>query len=109
MFPSGFSNEVQVVETVMSYDNINSPESLAIIAGATALAISDIPFGKLVAGVKIGWIDGVGPILNPNPEEMEKSRLNMILSGTENSIVMIEGYCDFLTEEELIKVYIYLI
>ncbi|MES2344483.1 MAG: polyribonucleotide nucleotidyltransferase, partial [Chlamydiota bacterium] len=86
---------------VLSYDSIHAPEPLAICAASAALVISEIPLIKPVGGVRVGMIDGAF-IINPTIEEMKKSRLDLVLAGTEDAILMIEGSCDFLTEEQIL-------
>ena len=102
MFEEGYYNEVQVLSYVWSYDGINSPEPLAICACSAALAISHIPLIKPVAGVRVGMIEG-SFVINPTIEEQKKSKLDLMLAGTHDAILMIEGFCDFLTEEKLIE------
>ncbi len=101
LFPDGFYNEVQVLTYVFSYDSGHPPEPLAICACSAALLISDIPFTKPVGAVRVGMIDGEF-IINPSLEEQQKSKLDLLLAGTKDAILMIEGYCDFLTEEQVI-------
>jgi polyribonucleotide nucleotidyltransferase len=102
LFPEGFFNEVQVLCYVLSYDPNHQPDSLALCAASAALMISDIPFPKPVGGVRVGRIDK-NFVINPTLDQMEKSDLDLMLAGTEDAILMIEGYCDFLTEEEVLK------
>lgn len=102
IMPEGFFNETQVLSYVWSYDGVNLPDPLAICASSAALIISKIPITKPVAGVRIGKI-GSQLIVNPTVEEMKNSSLDLILSGTEDAILMIEGHCSFLTEEEILQ------
>ena len=102
LFPKGYYNEVQVLTYVLSYDGVHNPDHLAINAASAALTISDIPLIKPVGAVRVGMIDDTF-IINPTNEEMESSRLDLILAGTNDAILMIEGYADFLTEEQLIE------
>lgn len=102
MFEDGYFNEVQVLAYVLSYDGVHAPDPLAICAASAALVISDIPLIKPIAGVRVGMIDGKF-IVNPTIEEMGKSTLDLILAGTEDAILMIEGYADFLTEEQILE------
>ncbi|MGE5196196.1 MAG: polyribonucleotide nucleotidyltransferase [Anaerolineae bacterium] len=102
MFEDGFFDEVQVLSYVLSYDGIHSPDPLAICAASAALVISDIPLIKPIAGIRVGLIDN-NFIVNPTVEEQKKSRLDLILAGTEDAILMIEGYADFLTEEQILE------
>lgn len=101
MFPEGYFNEVQVLSYVWSYDGIHSPEPLAICAASAALVISDIPLVKSIGAVRVAMIDGKF-LANPSPEEQQKSKLDLLIAGTEDAVLMIEGFCDFLTEEEVI-------
>lgn len=102
MFEEGYYDEVQVLSYLLSYDGVHSPEALAICAASAALVISDVPLVKPVAGVRVGLIDGIF-IVNPTVEEMKKSRLDLMLAGSEDAILMIEGFCDFLTEEQVLE------
>jgi polyribonucleotide nucleotidyltransferase len=102
MFEEGYYDEVQLLVYVFSYDGIHAPDPLAICAASAALTISDIPLIKPVGGVRVGLIDN-NFIVNPTVEEMKKSRLDLILAGTEDAILMIEGFCDFLTEEQILE------
>ncbi|GAB4189761.1 MAG: polyribonucleotide nucleotidyltransferase [Simkaniaceae bacterium] len=101
MFEKGFFNETQLLSYVMSYDGMHAPEPLAICAASAALTISDIPLIKPVGAVQVGMI-GNEFIINPTVQERELSKLDLILAGTEDAILMIEGYCDFLTEEQVL-------
>lgn len=101
MFEKGYFNEVQVLSYVFSYDGIHAPDPLAICAASAALAISDIPLVKPIGAVRIGMIDEKF-IINPTVEEQKHSKLDLILAGTEEAILMIEGYADFLTEEQIL-------
>lgn len=102
LFPNGYYNEVQVLSYVYSYDAKHQPDVLAICASSAALIISDIPFAKPIGAVRIGMIENQF-ILNPSFEEMKDSKLDLIIAGTHEAILMIEGYCDFLPEEKLIE------
>lgn len=102
LFPKNFFNEVQILSYVFSYDGENAPDVLAICAASAALCISEIPFAKPAAAVRIGMIDNKF-IVNPSVEEQKNSKLDLVLAGSEDAILMIEGYCDFLTEEEVIE------
>lgn len=102
LMPEGFFNETQVLSYVWSYDGVNLPDPLAICAASAALIISKIPITKPVAGVRVGKINSE-LIINPTVEELKKSSLDLVLSGTEDAILMIEGHCSFLTEEEVLE------
>lgn len=101
MFEDGYYSETQILSYVWSYDGENQPDPLAICGAAAALTISDIPLIKPIAGVRVGRIEGKF-VINPTTSEMEASDLDLLLAGTEDAILMIEGYCDFLTEDEVI-------
>lgn len=102
LFEEGYYNEVQVLAYVWSYDGLNSPEPLAICAASAALVISEVPLIKPVAGVRVGMIDGRF-VVNPTTEQQKLSKLDLLLAGTEDAILMIEGYCAFLTEEQVLE------
>lgn len=100
--PKGFYYETQILSWVFSYDGIHSPDCLAVTAAGIAVALSELPNTKIIAGVRVGLV-GDQFIVNPTTKEMEESELDLILSGTDNAILMIEGYSNFLTEERLLK------
>ncbi|MCB1080821.1 MAG: polyribonucleotide nucleotidyltransferase, partial [Chlamydiia bacterium] len=102
MFEEGFYTDTQVITTVFSYDGIHQTEPLAICAASAALTLSDIPFIKPIGAVRVGMVEDRF-IINPTLEEMESSVLDLVLAGTEDAILMIEGYCDFLTEEQIME------
>src|SRR5262245_54560930 len=90
LFTEGFRNETQVICTVISADPDNNPDVVAITGASCALYLSDIPFPNPIAGVRIGLIDG-RYMINPTYEESRDSRLNLIVAGTEEAIVMVEA------------------
>ncbi len=102
MFTAGYCNDTQVIVTVLSYDGIHSPDPLAICAASAALSLSDIPLIKPVAGVRVARLEDKF-IVNPTVEQQAASTLDLVLAGTEDALLMIEGYCDFLTEEEVME------
>jgi polyribonucleotide nucleotidyltransferase len=102
MFEEGYYNEVQLLAYVFSYDGLHQPDVMAICAASAALVISDIPLVKPIGAVRMGLINGEF-VVNPTFEEMKESKLDLILAGTEDAILMIEGYCDFLTEEQVLE------
>ena len=99
---------LQVLSWVLSYDGIHPTEPLAITAASAALLLSDIPFTKAVAGVRVGLLpdgDGSGTfVVNPTVDQMAVSRLDLMLAGTADAVLMIEGFCDFLTEQQMLEV-----
>lgn len=102
MFEDGYYHDVQVLAYVFSYDGVHTPDALAICAASAALVISDIPLIKPVAAVQVGLIDNRF-IINPTIEESKLSKLDLMLAGTEDAILMIEGFADFLTEEQILE------
>lgn len=102
MFENGYFNEVQLLSYVFSFDGQHQPDVLAINACSAALVISDIPLVKAIGAVRMGMIDDKF-VVNPSADEMKSSRLDLILAGTEDAILMIEGYCDFLSEEQILE------
>ncbi|MFZ4099530.1 MAG: polyribonucleotide nucleotidyltransferase [Chlamydiia bacterium] len=102
MFEDGYTHETQILSYCMSYDQEHSADVLAICAASAALVISDIPLIKPIAAVRVGQIDGAW-ILNPSYEQQRKSVLDLILAGSEDAILMIEGSCQFLTEEQVLE------
>jgi polyribonucleotide nucleotidyltransferase len=102
MFEDGYYNEVQVLSYVLSYDGLHQGDVMAICASSAALMISEIPLIKAIGAVRVGMINGEF-IINPTIEEMEHSKLDLIIAGTVDAVLMIEGFCDFLTEEKVIE------
>lgn len=101
MFPEGMRNDVQVVVTVLSIDGENEPDILAVNAASAALTISNIPFQGPLAAVRVGRIDG-NFVLNPSHEQIEKSDLDLIVSGTANHIIMVEAGANLVPEETIV-------
>ncbi|MBA3815253.1 MAG: polyribonucleotide nucleotidyltransferase [Parachlamydiaceae bacterium] len=102
MFENGYYNEVQILSYVWSYDGVNMTEPLAICAASAALAISDIPLLKPIAAVRVGFVNGKF-VVNPTVEQNKSSKLDLLLAGSDDAILMIEGFCDFLTEEQVLE------
>lgn len=102
MFPDGFNYDVHIVNTVFSFDEKNTPDYLGIIGSSMALMLSDLPFLGPVAGVVIGYKDGEF-ILNPTPEELETSELELSVAGTKEAINMVEAGAKELDEETMLK------
>ena len=102
MFENGYYNEVQVLCYVLSYDGVHNADPLAICAASAALTISDIPLIKPIGAVQVGMIDDQF-IINPSIEQMKESKLDLMIAGTEDAVLMIEGFCEFLTEEQALQ------
>lgn len=98
LFPEGFRNEVQVLPTVLSYEKDNDPEILSLIAASAALSISGIPFMGPVAASKVGYING-SFVLNPTKEQLKDSKLELIVAGTKDAVLMVESEASGLTEK----------
>ena len=98
LFDEGWMAETQVIATVLSADQKNDPDILAMIGASAALTISDIPFLGPIAGVKVGYIDGQY-VVNPTREQLEVSRMEIVVAGTRDAVVMVEGGADNLSEE----------
>ncbi|HEU4870330.1 MAG TPA: polyribonucleotide nucleotidyltransferase, partial [Pyrinomonadaceae bacterium] len=102
LFAEGFRNETQVIASVISADPDNNPDVIAITGASCALYLSDIPFLNPIAGVRIGLIEG-RYIVNPTYDEVRESRLNLIVAGTEEAIVMVEAGSNEVSEEIMVE------
>ena len=102
LFPKEYKNDVQVIATVLSYDQKNLPDILAMIGASAALWISDIPFQCPIGAVRIGLVENEF-IVNPGPQELENTQLNLIIAGTKDSIIMMEGESKEVPEETILK------
>ena len=101
LFPSGWRHETQVIAMVLSADNNNDSDVLAITGAAAALAISEIPFEKTLAAVRVGLVDGQY-LINPTYEQRKASRLDLIVAGSADGIVMVEAGAKEVSEEEMV-------
>jgi polyribonucleotide nucleotidyltransferase len=101
LFADGFMNETQIIATVMSMDKQNDPDVLAIVGASAALGVSNIPFQGPIAGVRVAFVDGQF-ILNPTKDQLDQSRLDLIVAGSRNAVVMVEGEADNLSEQEIL-------
>jgi polyribonucleotide nucleotidyltransferase len=102
LFTEGYRNETQVIASVISADDDNDPDVIAITGASCALYLSDIPFSTPIAGVRIGLIEG-RYIINPTYDERRESRLNLIVAGTEEAIVMVEAGALEVSEEIMVE------
>jgi polyribonucleotide nucleotidyltransferase len=103
LFPEGWACETQVVGLLLSADMENDSDTLAIIGASTSLYISDIPFDSPVAAVRVGYIDGQ-VVVNPSTVDIKtRSRLNLLVAGTEDAIVMVESGADGITEAVMVE------
>ena len=102
LFPEGFKNEVQVISTVLSVDQDCSPELTAMLASSLAVSISKIPFNGPIAGVKVGRVDGKF-VINPTPEQLERSELDLTVAGTKDAINMVESSAKQVSEDIMLE------
>ncbi len=102
LFTEGYRNETQVIASVISADDENDPDVIAITGASCALYLSDIPFPNPIAGVRVGLIDG-RYIINPTYDEVRESRINLIVAGTEEAIVMVEAGAKEVSEEIMVE------
>jgi polyribonucleotide nucleotidyltransferase len=102
MIQEGYYHDIQLLAYVLSYDATHSPDVLAICAASAALCLSDIPLKKPIGAVRVGLVQNTF-IVNPTVDEQKASSLDLILAGTEDAVLMIEGSCQFLTEEQILE------
>jgi polyribonucleotide nucleotidyltransferase len=102
LFPKGFKNEVQIIATVLSADQESDPAILGIIGASCALTISEIPFDGPLAGIKMGR-RGETFLINPSSADMEESNMDIVMTGTKEAIMMVEGTAKFASGNDLIE------
>ena len=102
LFPNGFMNEVQVVCTVMSADKHIDPDIPAMIGTSAALAISGAPFNGPIGGARVGFTESQGYILNPTYDQLSDSKLDMVVAGTKDAVLMVESQAKELTEDQML-------
>ena len=102
LFPENYYNDVQIITSVLSYDQTNLPDIISMIGASCALYISDIPFYKPIGAVRIGYLNGEY-IINPTVEKLEECQLNMVVAGTRDSVIMLEGEAKELPEDIIIN------
>ncbi|HBR16298.1 MAG: polyribonucleotide nucleotidyltransferase [Deltaproteobacteria bacterium RIFCSPLOWO2_12_FULL_43_16] len=102
LFPEGYFNETQVIATVLSLDPENDPEIAAMAGASAALCVSDIPFATPIAGVRVGRING-NYICNPTYKEQKESDIDLIVAGSADAIIMVEGGAKMATEDDLLE------
>jgi polyribonucleotide nucleotidyltransferase len=106
LFPEGYNYESQVIALVLSADVENNPDILGIVGGATALYLSPIPFTTPIAGVRVGLIDDK-LVINPMTSQLKESRLNLIVAGSEEAIVMVEAGAAEVSEELMVDALVF--
>ena len=102
LFIEGFKNETQVVVTVLSHDMENDPDIVAMIAASAALTISGLPFLGPIGGARVGMINGEF-VLNPMVDEMMESKLDLVVAGTQDAVMMVESEADELPEKQMLE------
>ncbi|MCG8317189.1 MAG: polyribonucleotide nucleotidyltransferase [Pseudomonadales bacterium] len=106
LFPKGFTNEVQVMATVMSTDKTSDPDIAALIGTSAALSISGIPFNGPIGAARVGFVEGMY-VLNPNYADTQKSALDLVVAGTEAAVLMVESEAQELTEDQMLGAVLY--
>ncbi|EOX1813331.1 polyribonucleotide nucleotidyltransferase [Vibrio cholerae] len=106
LFPDGFTNEVQVIATVVSVNPDVQPDIISMIGTSAALAISGLPFNGPIGAARVGHIDGQF-VLNPSEKELKQSRLDLVVAGTDNAVLMVESEAQILTEEEMLAAVVF--
>jgi len=101
LFPKGYLFETQVMPTVISADLINDPDTLSMVAASAAFCVSDIPFQGPIAGVRVGRVDGQF-VANPTLQQIAQSDVEIVISGSRDAVMMVEGEAHFLTEAEML-------
>jgi len=102
LFPKNYKYETQVITSTLSVDNENDPDVLAVVGASAALEISDIPFAGPIACVRVGRVGG-GFLANPTRQELEKSDIDLIVAGSRDAVVMVEGGGLFVKEDEMLE------
>ena len=101
LFPDGFMSETQVIATVLSHDRENDPDVIALTGASAALQVSDVPFHGPIAAVRMGRVGGQ-LIVNPTQSQLEQSELNLVVAGSRDGIVMVEGGAKMLAEDVML-------
>src|SRR5438477_8794369 len=102
LFPSGWKHETQIIALVLSADTSYDPDVLALTGASAALTLSSIPFQKTIAGVRVGMVEGQY-IINPTYEQRRKSRLDIVIAGSNDGLVMVEAGAKEVSEEEVVQ------
>ena len=101
LFPEGFVNEVQVIATVVSVNPQVHPDIVAMIGASAALALSGLPFNGPIGAARVGYINDQY-VLNPTADELKQSRLDLVVAGTQNAVLMVESEAEILSEEQML-------
>jgi polyribonucleotide nucleotidyltransferase len=101
LFPDGYKNDTQVIVTVLQHDLENNPDVLSMVAASAALTLSGVPFMGPVGGARVGYINGQY-VLNPHLDEMPESKLDLVVAGTSDAVLMVESEAQELSEDVLL-------
>ena len=101
LFPEGFLNEIQIIATVVSVNPQVNPDIVAMIGASAVLALSGVPFNGPIGAARVGFIDDQY-VLNPTADELKKSRLDLVVAGTDNAVLMVESEAELLSEEQML-------
>ncbi len=101
LFPKGFRNETQVIINVLSADTENDPDVLAMVAASAALTLSGVPFLGPIGGARVGLVNGAF-VLNPTFEQMESTKLDLMVAGTADAVMMVESEAQELSEDDML-------
>ncbi len=102
LFPKGYRNDIQIVAQLFSYDQENQPDTLAMLGASAALMLTGAPFEGPIGAVRVAKIDGQ-LIANPTHQQAAKSDLDIVISGTHDSVIMVEAGCKFVTEDDIME------
>ena len=106
LFPEGFFNEIQIIATVISHNPAVSADIPAMIGASAALKLAGVPFAGPIGAARVGYIDGEY-VLNPSEKALKKSRLDLVVAGTEKAVLMVESQADQLSEEIMLGAVLY--
>ena len=106
LFPSNFKNEVQVICTLLSYDKETDPSVLAMIGASAATALAGVPFYGPMAAARVGYINDEF-VLNPSNKEMENSKLDLVVAGTHEGVLMVESEAEELSEAKMLEAVVF--
>jgi polyribonucleotide nucleotidyltransferase len=102
LFPKGYLFETQIMPTVISADLVNDPDTLAMVAASASVVVSDIPFAGPIAAVRVGRVAGQ-LIANPTLQQMEESDLEIVVSGSRDAVMMVEGEANLISEDDMLE------
>ena len=101
LFPKGYNQEVQIIANVLCLNKDLDPDIPAMLGASAALAVSGMPFQGPIAGARVGYVDG-SYVLNPTAQQLEQSRLDLVVAGTRNAVLMVESQADLLPEQVML-------